>query len=65
MDDILEVRGKLRNLTVVLIEHEMNVIERVTHRCIVFSYGKKIADGSFAQITADPVVQTAYLGDSA
>jgi branched-chain amino acid transport system ATP-binding protein len=65
MDDILEVRGKLRNLTVVLIEHEMNVIERVTERCIVFSYGKKIADGSFAQITADPVVQTAYLGESA
>ncbi|MEA3118314.1 MAG: branched-chain amino acid transport system ATP-binding protein [Paraburkholderia sp.] len=65
MDDILEVRGKLRNLTIVLIEHEMNVIERVTDRCIVFSYGKKIADGSFAQITADPVVQTAYLGESA
>jgi branched-chain amino acid transport system ATP-binding protein len=65
MDDILEVRGKLRNLTVVLIEHEMNVIERVTERCIVFSYGKKIADGSFAQITADPVVQTAYLGEAA
>jgi branched-chain amino acid transport system ATP-binding protein len=65
MDDILEVRGKLRNLTVVLIEHDMNVIERVTERCIVFSYGKKIADGSFAQITADPVVQTAYLGEAA
>lgn len=65
MDDILEVRGKLQNLTIVLIEHEMNVIERITERCIVFSYGKKIADGSFAQITADPVVQTAYLGEAA
>ncbi len=65
MDDILEVRGKLRNLTVVLIEHDMNVIERVTDRCVVFSYGKKIADGSFAEITADPIVQTAYLGESA
>ncbi|HEY1998869.1 ABC transporter ATP-binding protein [Paraburkholderia sp.] len=65
MDDILEVRSKLRDLTVVLIEHDMNVIERVTERCIVFSYGKKIADGSFAQITADPVVQTAYLGEAA
>jgi branched-chain amino acid transport system ATP-binding protein len=64
MDDILEVRGKLRHLTVVLIEHDMNVIERVTERCIVFSYGKKIADGSFAQIAADPVVQTAYLGEA-
>ncbi|WP_158899378.1 ABC transporter ATP-binding protein [Burkholderia sp. L27(2015)] len=65
MDDILEVRGKLPKLSVVLIEHEMNVIERITERCIVFSYGKKIADGTYAEITADPVVQTAYLGEAA
>jgi len=65
MDDILEVRGKLKNLTIVLIEHEMNVIERITGRCIVFSYGRKIADGTYAEITADPVVQTAYLGEAA
>src|SRR6202051_3533364 len=55
MDDILEVRGKLPKLSVVLIEHEMNVIERITERCIVFSYGKKIADGTYAEITANPV----------
>ena len=65
MDDILEVRSKLKNLTIVLIEHEMNVIERITGRCIVFSYGRKIADGTYAEITADPVVQTAYLGETA
>ncbi len=63
MDDILQVRSKLSNLTVVLIEHEMNVIERITERCIVFNYGKKIAEGSYAEITADPNVQTAYLGE--
>lgn len=62
MGDILQVRGKMANLTVVLIEHEMHVIERITDRCIVLNFGQKIAEGTFAQITADPLVQTAYLG---
>jgi len=65
MQDILQVRGKMNKLSVVLIEHEMNVIERVTERCVVLNYGKKIAEGSYAQITADPNVQTAYLGEAA
>ena len=65
MEDILQVRGKLDNLSIVLIEHEMNVIERITDRCIVFNYGKKIAEGSYAEITADANVQTAYLGEAA
>lgn len=65
MQDILQVRSKMNQLSVVLIEHEMNVIERVTERCVVLNYGKKIAEGTYAQITADPNVQTAYLGEAA
>ena len=65
MQDILQVRGKIDKLSVVLIEHEMNVIERITDRCVVLNYGKKIAEGSYVQITADPYVQTAYLGEAA
>jgi len=65
MDDVLQVRSKLDNPSIVLIEHEMNVIERITDRCIVLNYGKKIADGTFADITADANVQTAYLGEAA
>jgi branched-chain amino acid transport system ATP-binding protein len=65
MQDILQVRGKMNKLSVVLIEHEMNVIERVTERCVVLNYGRKIAEGSYAQITADANVQTAYLGEAA
>jgi len=64
MSDILDVRERLPGLTVVLIEHEMNVIERITQRCVVLNYGKKIAEGSYAEITADPQVQTAYLGEA-
>jgi branched-chain amino acid transport system ATP-binding protein len=65
MQDILQVRSRMNQLSVVLIEHEMNVIERVTERCIVLNYGRKIAEGSYAEITADPAVQTAYLGEAA
>jgi ABC-type branched-subunit amino acid transport system ATPase component len=65
MRDILQVREKMHQLSVVLIEHEMNVIERVTQRCVVLNYGRKIAEGTYAEITADPDVQTAYLGEAA
>lgn len=63
MQDIMQVRSKLKTLSVVLIEHEMKVIEKITDRCIVLNYGKKIAQGTYAQITRDPNVQTAYLGE--
>lgn len=64
MRDILQVRGRMNGLSVVLIEHEMGVIERVTERCVVLNYGKKIAEGSYAEITANADVQTAYLGEA-
>jgi branched-chain amino acid transport system ATP-binding protein len=62
MDDILQVRGRSAGLTIVIIEHEMNVIERVSQRCAVLNYGRKIAEGAYAQVAADREVQTAYLG---
>ena len=65
MEDIMQVRNKVGKLSIVLIEHEMNVIERITDRCIVLNYGKKIAEGTYAEITADANVQTAYLGEAA
>jgi len=62
MDDLLAVRERLPGLTIVIIEHEMNVIERVTERCVVLNYGRKISEGSYAEVAADPQVQEAYLG---
>ncbi len=65
MDDILMVRERLSPFTIVIIEHEMGVIQRITQRCVVLNYGKKIAEGSFDEITHDPEVQVAYLGQEA
>jgi len=62
MDDILTVRQRLADLTIVIIEHEMNVIERITDRCVVFNFGQKIADGSYREVASDKKVQEAYLG---
>ncbi|MDH4323316.1 MAG: ABC transporter ATP-binding protein [Betaproteobacteria bacterium] len=62
MDDILEVRGRIAGLTIVIIEHEMGVIERVTERCVVLNFGKKISEGSYREVAADRQVQEAYLG---
>src|SRR5262249_28884404 len=60
--DILEMRNRLSGLTIVIVEHEMGVIERITGRCIVLNFGRKIAEGRFAEIAADQQVQAAYLG---
>jgi branched-chain amino acid transport system ATP-binding protein/sulfate-transporting ATPase len=62
MDDILEVRGRTEDLSIIIVEHEMGVIERITERCIVLNFGRKIAEGAFRQIASDAEVQEAYLG---
>ncbi len=65
MDDILEVRRRFGDLTIVLVEHEMSAIERATDRCVVLDYGKKLAEGTAAEVRANPAVVAAYLGAEA
>ena len=62
MRDILQIRDHRKDLTIVIVEHEMGVIERITGRCVVLNFGKKIAEGPYQQIAAEPQVQEAYLG---
>jgi branched-chain amino acid transport system ATP-binding protein len=62
MRDILQIRDRQRDLTIVIVEHEMGVIERITERCVVLNFGRKIAEGPYGQVAADPQVQEAYLG---
>jgi branched-chain amino acid transport system ATP-binding protein len=62
MDDILLVRERTAGLTIVIIEHEMGVIERITGSCVVLNYGRKISEGTFAAVAGDRQVQEAYLG---
>lgn len=62
MTDILDVRARGDGLSIIIVEHEMGVIERITDRCVVLSYGRKIAEGTYAEIASDAEVQNAYLG---
>ena len=62
MNDILLVRERNKDLTIIIVEHEMGVIERITDRCVVLNFGRKIAEGPYRTVAADAQVQEAYLG---
>ena len=62
MDEIMTADMGGTNLTMILIEHEMEVIRRTTGRCVVLNFGRKLSEGDYAEVVADPQVQEAYLG---
>jgi ABC-type branched-subunit amino acid transport system ATPase component len=58
--DIARIRD--RGVTVLLIEHDMGLIQGICERVVVLDHGVKISEGGFHEVRTDPAVLEAYLG---
>lgn len=54
-----------RGYTIVVIEHDMHVVEGISDRVVALDHGVKVAEGSFERVATDPAVVEAYLGRGA
>ncbi|HEY6399722.1 MAG TPA: ABC transporter ATP-binding protein [Solirubrobacteraceae bacterium] len=63
--EVTELIGRLRNergLAILVIEHDMHVVEGISDRVVALDHGVKIAEGSFEAVATHPAVVEAYLG---
>lgn len=57
---ILKIKGK--GLTIILVEHDMNLVMGISDKIVVLHYGQKISEGTPRVVRMDPNVIQAYLG---
>jgi branched-chain amino acid transport system ATP-binding protein len=62
MDDINKVREESKGISIIIVEHDMGVIRSISDRVVALNYGRKIAEGTFAEVAGNDEVREAYLG---
>jgi branched-chain amino acid transport system ATP-binding protein len=63
--EMAELIGRLRReggYTILVIEHDMHVVEGISDRVVALDHGERIAEGTFEQVATNPRVVEAYLG---
>jgi branched-chain amino acid transport system ATP-binding protein len=54
---------ELKQVSIVLVEHDMEVVMDIAERLVVLDFGKKIAEGISEEVRQNPLVIRAYLGE--